>query len=77
MLQKLNICQDILGTKITKPLFKRAVFSQASPNLTAHSERPDLYGNTHRTGHDSIPMYASVMSQVRKHKSLPPLLYSK
>ena len=27
--------------------------TEASPNLTAHSERPDLYGNTHRTGHDS------------------------
>lgn len=27
--------------------------TEASPNLTAHSARPDLYGNTHRTGHDS------------------------
>ena len=27
--------------------------TEASPNLTAHAARPDLYGNTHRTGHDS------------------------
>lgn len=39
--------------------------TEASPNLTRHAERPDLYGNSHRTGHDSQPSYASVMSQVR------------
>ena len=38
--------------------------TEASPNLTRHSERPDLYGNSHRTGHDSQPAWGSVMTQM-------------
>ena len=38
--------------------------TEASPNLTRHAERPDLYGNSHRTGHDSQPAWGSVMTQM-------------
>lgn len=38
--------------------------TEASPNLTRHAERPDLFGNSHRTGHDSQPAWGSVIVSV-------------
>lgn len=48
------------ATSHTTPVF---FSTEAGPNLTAMSERPDLYGNTHRSGHDSEPEWHSILSQ--------------
>jgi alpha-galactosidase len=38
--------------------------TESSPNLTRHAEAPDVYGNSHRTGHDSQPAWGSVVTQM-------------
>jgi len=50
--------------------------TEASPNLTKNSERPDLYGNTHRSGHDSVPNWQSVISQIDIASGLSHLVHN-
>ena len=38
--------------------------TEASPPLDIISKRPDLYGNTHRVGHDIMADWHSVLSMV-------------
>ena len=38
--------------------------TEASPPLDVISRRPDLYGNTHRVGHDIMADWHSILSMV-------------
>ena len=43
-----------------KPVF---FSTESAPDVARMSARPDLYGNTWRSGHDAIPTWGSVLSQ--------------
>ncbi|KAH8043981.1 alpha-galactosidase [Aureococcus anophagefferens] len=59
--------------------------TESAPNVTRMSERPDLYGNTWRSGHDAIPTWGSVgqgefgnnrVEEIRSHVTMHAMLKS-
>ena len=50
--------------------------TESTPNVTAMSARPDLYGNMWRSGHDSVPSWGSVMSQANLAANLHGLAHN-
>ena len=56
----------------------RAIYlsTESNPDISAVSARPDLYGNTHRVGHDIMATWHSMLSEVDAAAGLWPFAHN-